>query len=113
MSSLWPAGINTSAPGTVEWAGGMINWDDPDYKAAGHFYALVSSVTVACADAKTNPANAESYVYGKNTSAFTPEIDVTNKTTVTSGAAPLFASAANVWSALAAGAVLAFGAVLA
>ncbi|OSC98072.1 glycoside hydrolase family 16 protein [Trametes coccinea BRFM310] len=113
--SLWPAGINSSAPGTVEWAGGMINWDDPDYKAAGHFYALVSSVTVQCADAGTNPPNAESYVYGKNTSAFTPEIDVTNKTTVTNGAGALFTGvggAAGVWSALAAGVALALGAVL-
>lgn len=33
--SLWPAGINTSAPGTVQWAGGMINWNDPDYQSAG------------------------------------------------------------------------------
>lgn len=33
--SLWPAGINTSAAGTVQWAGGMINWNDPDYVSAG------------------------------------------------------------------------------
>ncbi|KAF8889590.1 concanavalin A-like lectin/glucanase domain-containing protein [Infundibulicybe gibba] len=32
--SIWPAGINTSAPGTVEWAGGMISWNDPDYVSA-------------------------------------------------------------------------------
>ncbi|KAI0370567.1 concanavalin A-like lectin/glucanase [Pilatotrama ljubarskyi] len=114
--SLWPAGIPSSAAGTVEWAGGMINWDDPDYKAAGHFYALVSSVSVQCADASTNPANAQSYVYGKNTSAFTPEVDVTNKTTVTSGAASFRAFAAlgghGVWGALVAGAAMALGAVL-
>lgn len=34
-SRIWPAGINGTAPGTIDWAGGMINWDDPDYKAAG------------------------------------------------------------------------------
>ena len=33
--SLWPAGINTSAPGTIEWSGGLINWNDPDYTSAG------------------------------------------------------------------------------
>lgn len=33
--SLWPAGTNASAAGTVQWAGGMINWQDPDYIAAG------------------------------------------------------------------------------
>jgi beta-glucanase (GH16 family) len=43
--SLWPAGINTSAPGTIEWAGGMINWQDPDYIAAGQFSAIVKEVS--------------------------------------------------------------------
>lgn len=43
--SLWPAGINTSAQGTVEWAGGMIDWNDPDYVAAGQFSAIVSEVS--------------------------------------------------------------------
>ena len=36
LGSLWPAGINTSAPGTIEWAGGMINWQDPEYQSAGN-----------------------------------------------------------------------------
>ena len=51
--SLWPAGINSSGQGTIDWAGGLIDWNDPDYKAAGHFYALVESVSVACADSKS------------------------------------------------------------
>ncbi|KAI8972848.1 concanavalin A-like lectin/glucanase domain-containing protein [Trametes punicea] len=116
--SLWPAGINTSAPGTIEWAGGLIDWNDPDYQAAGHFYALVSSVSVVCADASTNPPDAQSYVYGKNVSAYTPEVDVTNKTTINAkldnaAAARMPRSVAgSVWSALVAGAALALGAVL-
>jgi len=30
--SIWPAGIS-SMQGTVQWAGGMMNWQDPDYLA--------------------------------------------------------------------------------
>ncbi|KAI0828678.1 concanavalin A-like lectin/glucanase domain-containing protein [Trametes gibbosa] len=111
--SLWPAGIPSSAPGTVEWAGGMINWDDPEYKAAGHFYALVSSVSIECADTASNPSNAQSYVYGKNASAFTPAVDVTNQTTINNGAmGRMGAVGSGVWGALVAGAMLAVGAVL-
>ena len=99
--SIWPAGINASGQGTIEWAGGLINWDDPDYQAAGHFYAIVDSVSIACADTSANPADAQSYVYGANASAFSPAIDVSNETTV-SGAASLRALAAGkgVWTAL-------------
>lgn len=112
--SLWPAGINSSGQGTIDWAGGLINWDDPDYKAAGHFYALVESVSVTCADAKTNGANVTSYVYGQNSSAFSPSVAASNETTVTNAAVGVGALAASkaVWGALVGGAALAFGAVL-
>lgn len=82
--SIWPAGINSSAPGTVEWAGGMINWDDPDYKSAGHFYALVQSVSVNCTDPTSEPSDTTSYIYGKNGSLDTPSVAFSNKSTVNS-----------------------------
>ncbi|KIM91624.1 glycoside hydrolase family 16 protein [Piloderma croceum F 1598] len=71
--SLWPAGINTSAPGTIQWAGGkfyqcMINWNDPDYLANGNrFQIVIESISVVCADSP--PTGSTSYVYGTNTSA--------------------------------------------
>lgn len=80
--SLWPAGINTSAPGTVEWAGGMIDWNDPDYVAAGHFYALVSSVSIECLDPTTPAADVTSYIYGTNSSQFTPSVSFSNESTI-------------------------------
>ncbi|KAF8735906.1 hypothetical protein AX14_001284 [Amanita brunnescens Koide BX004] len=83
--SLWPAGINTSAPGTVEWAGGMINWNDPDYQSAGHFYALVESVTVQCADPTPPGPNVTSYVYLSN-NATDVDIGFSNASTFISGA---------------------------
>ncbi|KAF8830414.1 hypothetical protein HHX47_DHR2000493 [Lentinula edodes] len=87
--SLWPAGINTSAPGTIEWAGGMINWQDQDYVSAGHFYTLIQSVTVKCADPQSPGANITSYVYGSNQTMDTPSVAFSNETTV-NGAGPLF-----------------------
>ncbi|KAI0763461.1 concanavalin A-like lectin/glucanase domain-containing protein [Trametes elegans] len=112
--SLWPAGIDSSAQGTIDWAGGKIKWDDPEYQAAGHFYAMVSSVSVVCADAQSRPADATSYVYGANSSAFAPEVAVSNQTTLTNAAAlprpGLFAGSA--WGALVAGAAMAIGAIL-
>jgi len=88
--SLWPAGINTSAPGTVQWAGGMINWNDPDYIASGHFYTIIQSVSINCSDpAGSVPAGAESYTYGANTTINglqIPSVLVTNETTIMNGA---------------------------
>ena len=80
--SLWPAGISSEPEGTVEWAGGMINWQDPDYVSAGHFYALIQSINITCADPTTEPSDATSYVYGKNSSTFTPSVAFSNLTTI-------------------------------
>lgn len=80
--SIWPAGIPSEPEGTVNWAGGMINWQDPDYLASGHFYALVQGINVTCHDPTTAPSDATSYVYGKNESAFTPAIAFSNASTV-------------------------------
>jgi len=82
--SLWPAGTSNSSAGTVTWAGGMIDWTDSDYEGAGHFYALVSSVNVECADPIAPDANVTSYIYGSNSSSLTPGINFSNTTTVNS-----------------------------
>jgi len=80
--SLWPAGTSSNPAGTVTWAGGMIDWTNSDYEAAGHFYALVSSVNIECADPTTPAANVTSYIYGGNSSSLTPGINLSNATTV-------------------------------
>jgi len=84
--SLWPAGTTSSAAGTVQWAGGLINYDDPDYASAGHFYALVQSVNVTCADPTTPGGDITAYVYGANSSTNTPSVALTNATTNLNGA---------------------------
>lgn len=47
--SLWPAGLQSNGQGTVEWAGGLVNWDSP-YMQNGYYYARVSEVSVQCYD---------------------------------------------------------------
>jgi len=86
--SLWPAGIAGTPKGTVTWAGGMINWGDPDYTSAGgHFYASVNSITVNCSAASApTGSNITSYVFGgsKNQS-MTPSITYSNHSTLLNG----------------------------
>jgi len=60
----------------------MINWNDPDYVSAGHFYATIKSVSVVCEDPTPAGASVSSYVYGKNTTSLTPSIAFSNLTTI-------------------------------
>lgn len=70
----------------------MINWKDPDYVSAGHFYALVNKVTIKCADPTPPSGNITSYKYGVNATAETPAIAFSNQTTLLNGAGPTFGS---------------------
>jgi hypothetical protein len=64
MLSLWPAGLPSNEKGTIEWAGGEIDWNS-QYMQNGYYYAMVQSVTVECYDpppgAKGN--GDKSYIY--------------------------------------------------
>ncbi|KAF5357158.1 hypothetical protein D9756_006430 [Leucocoprinus leucothites] len=84
--SLWPAGIDGTAPGTVQWAGGMINWDDADYKTAGHFYATVKSVSVKCTNIQKPESNTTSYVYTNSSDDSAPQIALSNRSTLLNAA---------------------------
>jgi len=100
--SIWPAGISGQPQGTVDWAGGMINWDDADYKAAGHFYALVSSVEVKCADPTPPAANITSYTYNSNSTS-NPGITFSDATTVNGAIGSYISSASLSMGAMVAG----------
>src|ERR1700683_3836292 len=77
----------------------MINWDDPDYTAAGNqFQAFVSSVSVQCADPTSSSANMTSYVYGSNSSTSTPNVTLSGASTLLDGASD---SSSSVSSAMA------------
>ncbi|KAL0069267.1 putative glycosidase CRH2 [Marasmius tenuissimus] len=88
--SIWPAGIPAMPPGTREWAGGDINWNDPDYKSAGQFYTLVKSIKIECADSNAGP-NITSYVYGANSTTDTPSVAFSNASVLLNGAMGMMA----------------------
>jgi len=80
--------------GTVEWAGGMINWDDSDYQSAGHFYALVKQIKIECNDQQvvngsTKQSDTTGYVYGANMTSDQPSVAFTNASTLINGAASM------------------------
>lgn len=50
--SLWPGGLEKNPKGTVDWAGGLIDWEHEDIKKTGFFYVEVESVKVECYDGK-------------------------------------------------------------
>jgi hypothetical protein len=83
--SFQPLRHRSSDQGTLG-SGGLINYNDPDYVSAGHFYALVKSVNVTCADPTPLGADITAYTYGANSSTNTPSVALTNATTDLNGA---------------------------
>ena len=80
--SLWPAGQASNAQGTIDWAGGEIDWNSEDIKNVGYDYATIGEVTVKCydppSDAKNNGDKA--YLY-TNSAALESDIEITNNST--------------------------------
>lgn len=50
--SLWPGGLESNPKGTVDWAGGIIDWNHEDIKNLGYYYVEVESVSIECYDGK-------------------------------------------------------------
>ena len=108
VDSIWPAGIDSEPQGTIEWAGGLINWNDSDYEAAGHFYTLIKSVSIQCADPASPNSTDTSYAYTTNVSTNTPGVTFSQADIVVNGAMG-FASGR---AAVLAGLLAAFGIAL-
>jgi beta-glucanase (GH16 family) len=76
--SLWPAGLPSNAQGTIEWAGGVIDWNSP-YMKNGYYYAMFSDVNVQCYNppAGAQVSGSKSYVY-TDTAATNQSIKITD-----------------------------------
>jgi hypothetical protein len=63
--SIWPGGLPSNAPGTISWAGGVIDWNAQDIQNNGYYYATFESVTVSCFNATSPPGTntGTSYTY--------------------------------------------------
>ena len=81
--SLWPAGLSKNGEGTVNWAGGLIDWNGQDVKTNGYYYAMFQDVNVKCYDAPSgaNISGTNSYIY-TDTDGVNSSIAVTNDNTV-------------------------------
>ena len=66
--SLWPAGLSKNGKGTVEWAGGLIDWNSQDVQANGYYYSMFKDIKVECYDppSDANVTGDASYIYTKN-----------------------------------------------
>jgi hypothetical protein len=62
--SLWPAGLSSNAQGTIEWSGGIIDWNS-QYMQNGYYYSMVKEVTVDCYDPPSgaNIKGQNAYIY--------------------------------------------------
>lgn len=74
--SIWPGGAATNEKGTVNWAGGAMDWNAPDIKNVGYFYATFSEVSIQCYDAKNAPGT------NKNKSYTYSSVKATNDTII-------------------------------
>ncbi|KAL6450611.1 UTR2 Extracellular glycosidase UTR2 [Candida maltosa Xu316] len=52
--SLWPGGDPSNGEGTIEWAGGLVDWNSEDVQKYGYFYAHVKDIYVQTYDTPAN-----------------------------------------------------------
>ncbi|KAL2803207.1 concanavalin A-like lectin/glucanase domain-containing protein [Aspergillus granulosus] len=81
--SLWPAGQASNAEGTIEWAGGLINWDHEDIQTKGYYYATYGEVKVECYDPPSGTTIKGDVSYDfKDDRGLEGSVEITNKKTV-------------------------------
>lgn len=66
--SLWPGGDQGNAIGTINWAGGEIDWNAPDLTSPGYYYAMLESVDIECYDPPSDIKVTGSNAYKFNSS---------------------------------------------
>lgn len=69
--SLWPGGLESNAKGTVDWAGGVIDWNSQDIQNNGYYYSVFKSVEITCYDAKSPPGTNKGTSYTFSNSSLT------------------------------------------
>ncbi|KAI1201191.1 glycoside hydrolase family 16 protein [Nemania serpens] len=63
--SIWPGGAASNGKGTIDWAGGPINWDSDTIKKDKYYYASVGEVSIECYKTSSAPGtnSGKSYTY--------------------------------------------------
>lgn len=81
--SLWPGGLASNGKGTIDWAGGEIEWSGtPDMKDPGYYYATIESVKIECYDGKDGLGTNDktSYYYDDEAGTNSTVVDSDKKT---------------------------------
>ena len=80
--SLWPGGLEQNGQSTIDWAGGLVDWNSP-YMSNGYYYATVDSVNIECYDPPegANVHGSKSYIYNSNVMT-NNTVEVTDRDTV-------------------------------
>ena len=76
--SIWPGGLETNAKGTVDWAGGPIDWNSDEIKDFGYYFATFDEISVECWKTDSGPGTSKGKSYYYN------NIAATNNTVVDS-----------------------------
>ncbi|KAI0541851.1 glycoside hydrolase family 16 protein [Xylaria digitata] len=63
--SIWPGGAASNGQGTIDWAGGPIDWDSDTIKKDKYYYASVGEVSIECYKTDSAPGtnSGKSYTY--------------------------------------------------
>ncbi|KAI1306641.1 glycoside hydrolase family 16 protein [Xylaria venustula] len=63
--SIWPGGAASNGQGTIDWAGGPIDWDSDAIKKDKYYYATVGEVSIECYKTDSPPGtnSGKSYTY--------------------------------------------------
>lgn len=80
--SLWPAGLPTNGQGTIDWAGGLIDWSSP-YMQNGYYYAVVEEVSVECYSPPSSvEQNGNQAYYYTNSEGLQSDVAIGNNKTI-------------------------------
>jgi hypothetical protein len=80
--SLWPAGLSSNGQGTIEWGGGLVDWNSPDM-TNNYYHADFKNLKTQCYDppSGTNSTGKKSYVF-TDRSMTNQTVSITDKDTV-------------------------------
>jgi beta-glucanase (GH16 family) len=80
--SLWPGGLPSNGEGTINWAGGLVQWDSPAM-VNGYYYAAFDQVSIECYDPPSGvraPGN-KAYIF-TDKAMTNASVEITNNSTV-------------------------------
>lgn len=80
--SLWPAGLASNGKGTIDWSGGLVDWDS-SLMTNGYYYAQVSEVDVTCYNPPSDAqiSGTQTYQYS-NVFGTENDVMITNNNTI-------------------------------